>query len=672
MKKTLSFSQVAEMTGCSRTTISRRAKTEGWNTFQVANRQKMVDIEDLPAAIKDIVESKLIRAEAAAIRADQRKAGIDPNLAIAPCRKSQPRTKTPEFEVIEARGEWYAKLPPKMREEAEQRLVIMDQLIRFRRQGQGKMESRQSTVAWAKECDDVKGKISTKTLSRWENLVAWIPRPYWLYYLAPSYARNGNHHAEFPGRSLDIFKTDYLRPEKPSFTACYRRLEGIAKVKGWTLPSLRTFKRVIEKIDKRVVVLKREGEEALMAMYPAQERDTSGFTALEGVNADGHVFDVRVEMPDGSIIRPLLVGVQDLFSGKIIGWHVGFTESSDLIRLAFRDAITKYGIPKAAWLDNGRAFASKMLTGGVKNRFRFKVKKEEPQGILTALGIEIHWVTPYHGQAKPIERSWRDLCEDIARHPKAFGAYTGKDVVSKPANYGSKAVAWDDFVQLVDEQIAEHNARKGRRTQACRGELSFDDAFAASYAKSVIKKASPEQLRQLMLCSEAVTASRRDGSVRLSGNRYWNETLSDHMGQKVLLRFDPNNLHGQVSVYALNGQHICDADCIHKTGFADKTAAKEHATAKRQHKKHTKKAAEAEVRMNMAELQDQLSETSPPPENLPPAKVIQPIFNRQEKAAEQTVPLKRTGTDDAQAREDQMFDLMERLDKQSKNKNPWD
>lgn len=57
--------------------------------------------------------------------------------------------------------------------------------------------------------------------------------------------------------------------------------------------------------------------------------------------------------------------------------------------MPFGDLFRVYGIPDHAWLDNGRGFAAKCITGGTPNRFRFKVKPEEPSGILTALGIDI-------------------------------------------------------------------------------------------------------------------------------------------------------------------------------------------------------------------------------------------------------------------------------------------
>ena len=40
------------------------------------------------------------------------------------------------------------------------------------------------------------------------------------------------------------------------------------------------------------------------------------------------------------------------------------------------------------WIDNTRAAANKDVTGGVKNRYRFKVSEDEPLGLIPQLGAE--------------------------------------------------------------------------------------------------------------------------------------------------------------------------------------------------------------------------------------------------------------------------------------------
>ncbi|WIA55483.1 transposase domain-containing protein [Sphingobium sp. WTD-1] len=135
-------------------------------------------------------------------------------------------------------------------------------------------------------------------------------------------------------------------------------------------------------------------------------------------------------------------------------------ESEDMVtaRLVFADLFQKWGIPKGLLSDNGRAFASKWLTGGARTRFRFKIRDEDPLGVLTALGITVHWAKPYRGQSKPIERGFRDFCDAIAKHPAFDGAYTGNTPLAKPEDYGSRAIDietfWRDFVGAAPVVVA--------------------------------------------------------------------------------------------------------------------------------------------------------------------------------------------------------------------------
>src|SRR5690606_9617280 len=139
-------------------------------------------------------------------------------------------------------------------------------------------------------------------------------------------------------------------------------------------------------IDPAILKLKREGEEALRRSVPSQRRTLDGLRALELVNIDGHKFDVFVTpQGGGKPIRPIMVAIQDVYSRKVLAWRIGGEESAVQTRLAFADLFRDVGIPRAVLMDNGRAFASKWITGGAKNRFRFKIRPEEPTGLLTGL-----------------------------------------------------------------------------------------------------------------------------------------------------------------------------------------------------------------------------------------------------------------------------------------------
>lgn len=521
----------------------------------------------------------------------------------------------------DALWDWFERLPEARQQKARERLAALEAVADLVAAG------RQRDVAMMHVAAEL--MVSLRTLYNWSELVAGVSRPDWLPHLQPRHAGR-LVTADYSEEAWDYFRDAYLRQSEPSAAKVYRDLQAIAAAKGWTVPSRKTLERRLAKIDTAQKVFMRKGAEALKKLYPAQERDRTALHALEAVNADGHKFDVMVEWPDGQKSRPILIGFQDIYSGKILAWRVDRSENWDLVRLAFADLVEAYGVPDHVLLDNGRAFASKHITGGTANRYRFKVKPEEPEGLITALGCRIHWATPYHGQAKPIERAWKDLAHNISRDVRFEGAYTGNTVANKPENF-SKSVPLELFLRVVAEGILEHNARAGRQSKVCGGKLSFDQAFAASYATAIIARPHEAQLRKLLLSSELVSVGRQNGSVFLAGNRYWAEFLVNEMGRKVALRFDPDALHQPVHIYRPDGAYLGAAPCVEAVGFFSTEAGRAHARARGEFIKASKAAALAAQKLSLAEqaaLMPQIDAPEPPE-----AKVIRPFLGTRGNAA---------------------------------------
>ena len=481
---------------------------------------------------------------------------------------------------------WFEQQTAKVREVAQFRLDIVSEIEVLVAAGATKTAAVAEIAA--------ERSVGKATLWNWLRAVDGIDAANRLPALAPR-RKGGGSEAEIDEGLWTVFKSDWLRPSQPTLTSCYDRTAKIAAERGLSMPSARTFSRRLKReLPRDVVKLKREGAEALRRAQPAQRRSVADMHALECVNIDGHKFDVFVRSPEtGKPIRPIMVAIQDIYSRKVVAWRLSLTENAAAVRLVFADLFREFGIPMACVLDNGRGFASKWITGGAKSRFRFKIRDEDPTGLLTGLGIDIHWALPYRGQSKPIERAFRDMCDRIAKHPAMEGAYTGNSPVAKPDNYGSRAIEWDEFVAHVDNGVRDHNARPNRRGGVCKGR-SFDRTFAESYAIAPIKKADDAQLRMALLAADQKLVNRTTGEIALFGNRYWSTEIGALAGQKVTVRFDPDNLHSEIHVYDREGRFLGTAPVIADTGFSDSDAAKRSAKLTANVGKATKAAIEAQ------------------------------------------------------------------------------
>lgn len=444
--------------------------------------------------------------------------------------------------------------------------------------------------------------VSSPTLWNWLDLIKGVSPSDRLPALAPR-RRGGGAEAEINPLLWETFKGDYLRDSAPTLAICYAKVRALAEARGLSVPSEKSFRRRVEReIPKDVLRLARGGVEKLRRSLPSQRRSVEEYHALELVNMDGHKFDVFVTPPEGGKpIRPIMIGIQDVMSRKLLAWRIGTQETAGLTRLVFADLFRDFGIPRKVYLDNGRAFASKWITGGAKSRFRFKIVDEEPTGLLTALGVETGFTLPYRGQSKPIERAWRDLCDSVAKCAAFDGAYTGNNTVNKPESYASKAVPWEVFVEEVNRGIAFHNAREGRRTQTANGR-SFDQVFAASYATAPIAKATPEQMRMALLTGENVRVSRQTSEITLLGNRYWSPFCTELSGQLVTVRFDPENLWQPLHVYDLKGRYLGAADDMATSGFANSEEARQAGKLVADHRKATREMLDLHRRMSAAEV----------------------------------------------------------------------
>ncbi|EPG7298485.1 TPA: transposase domain-containing protein [Klebsiella pneumoniae] len=485
--------------------------------------------------------------------------------------------------------------------------------------------------------------ISKNTLRSWYTRTQRYARSDWAPVLLDSRVINGTGGApktSFDELAWEFVKTDYLRQEQPNLSVCYERLKAAAQANGWTIPSVDTVRRRIEAIPAEIRILKRQGEHALSQLYPAQRRTIANLSAGEWINGDGYKHNVWVIWHNGEEVRPKVWYWQDVYSRKILGYYADISENTDSIRYSLLDVISKYGKPQQLTLDNTRAAANKTVTGGVPNRYRFKVREDDPIGIIPLLGINLHWTTVEYGygngRAKPVERTFGvgGVGEYVDKHPLCAGAWTGPDAMHKPDYQHSKnergnktrPISVDVFMQALAEGVAMFNAKIGRNTEACAGKHSFDQAFAESYSQRIHEFLPEEQLRMLMLCSEATTVRfdgrftlKSGGQIQRRENVYKAPELLGARVKKVVVRFDPRNLHGDVYCYDLDGNFICTAVCDQAVAFGDTQAAREHKRLRTQKMRAVKKAAAAGEQISILELAEFMAKPDAPE---PPRRAV--------------------------------------------------
>jgi len=427
--------------------------------------------------------------------------------------------------------------------------------------------------------------------------------------------------AECSEEAWDAFKALYLVRRAPTLNVCHERVAKIAAARGWTWPSISAVRRRVNReISRPVLVLARRGPEALDRLMPAMTRDRSAFRAMEAVNGDGIDWKRFCKWPDGEVARPCTWISQDLYSNKLLAWRTDRSENKEMFRLAYGDLIERWGIPPHYYIDNTMAAASKWMTGGIKNRYRFKIRDEDPIGIMPQMGTDVHFVKPSHGQSKPVERANRELRERIDSHPK----FEGRGTMGRP-------IPIEDFLAVMDAEFAAYNAKLGRRTKVAAGR-SFNESFAESYEHHPIKKPTAEQRRLWLCAAERIRCHKTNGSVALGRgphgeNRYWCEALAAYAGREVVIRFDPQQLHESVHAYTLDGRYIGEAACTWAAGFADAETAQTYHRERGRFKRATKKALEAEKRMQTAAAAALIPQPAPGAD--PESKVVELARPRQ-------------------------------------------
>lgn len=477
--------------------------------------------------------------------------------------------------------------------------------------------------------------FSVSGLYRKRSAVKGLPRANWLPALAANY-KAGGREAEISDDAWRYFLTFLANSSgRLPLSTAYRKTKEASDVLGWEWPSYGTVRNRWNTLSAGERALIKSGSKALDETIPPQRRSIGHLKALQIVNLDGQQRDVRAIWEDGEVSRPILLAIQDVFSRAYLAWELVKTENSDATKRLILKVIDKYGIFDELVTDNSRAFASKKISGGARNRFRWKVEDDEALGILPMLGIKVQFTLPAHGQSKPIERGFRDFAEQIDTLPELKEGYCGHKPDAKPEGYSGRAVPIETIRKVYDREIRDHNERKGRRSEATAGKLSYYQAFLDDYKTRPHRHLTPAQRLFFMYDIADLKPNKKTGALSSKGFIWWDashrDTLLQYANQKVRVLFDPEDRSRPVMVCDEAGRVIIEnLPCMKAAKFDSTEDAREHHRLKHRIKKRDRESLRDRKLMTRKEM-DAIEKRAraakgKPVEPVSETNISQPVF----------------------------------------------
>jgi len=210
--------------------------------------------------------------------------------------------------------------------------------------------------------------------------------------LLGQYGKNAGNSKTDP-EYLEWFTSVYLSQNCPSANTCRKMVLGKFGTPENidSFPTSRTLRRQTEKkFGKSVVYLKRYGEKKWRQKYGNyNERDYDNLKAGQCWVGDHAELDVIVGVGQKKHARVWITAWSDMRTGKILSIlsHIE-PPNSDHIFQSFYHAVMKFGLPEVVYIDNGKDYRSRDLSGGRKT-YRVQIDEERARSMLALLKVEV-------------------------------------------------------------------------------------------------------------------------------------------------------------------------------------------------------------------------------------------------------------------------------------------
>ena len=279
-------------------------------------------------------------------------------------------------------------------------------------------------------------------------------------------------------------------------------------------------------------------------------------------NGDGHTLDVYLAHPKtGKPYRAELTAFQDVASRCIVGWELGYAESTlDTLAAISRAIKVHNNVPAMFYLDNGSGYKNKLMN-------------DDTTGFYAQFEIDVIFAIPGNARVKWIERFFLHMEDRVG---KRFSTYCGRDhddrhkqLVLKEAKQGKRKLPTvDEWIAefkafLNDYHNSEHPEIKGKTRQQVWDEN--------------IERVPPVEGDFVMLPRETVNIRR--GRFRLHQRDYSADFLHQFNGQELVAAYDLHD-DSYTKLYKLNGEFLMFANLKTKS-HAVPTSRIEQAESKR-------------------------------------------------------------------------------------------
>lgn len=363
-------------------------------------------------------------------------------------------------------------------------------------------------------------------------------------------------------------RSEMSRAEREKFPECDK-----ASGHGMIVPNNRyAVNRYMAQIPQALKDFGRYGDRYWAAHHMQKARRDKPTRVNECWFGDHHRFDLFVLGEDGVPFRPWLTAWTDACSGEFVGWMLTAEPSSDTIAESFcrAAAYTRgsdiHGLPGAVYVDNGKDYRSERFEGGKvaykglgKLNARFDPDGEggdNAKSLLQYFDVNMIRAQPYKAWSKTIERLFGVIEQ---RWIRELPGWCGDSPEERPQNLGielsrlqkdGKMLTFEQFAEIWATKILpEYRAHRGADGRS-PGEIY---ASAERYPMP-----TPNWDTLALMKSQAVQRKVETTGIRFQNQRYWNEILSDYIGQYVTVRYNRGYCE---SVTVMHERHfVCEAE----------------------------------------------------------------------------------------------------------------